>query len=56
MDLPGATLIAIVAASLLVLAASIGIFIGAVWFGLRVIAPRLRQAVDRAEEDHDDRD
>jgi hypothetical protein len=55
MDLPGATLIAIVAASLLVLAASM-IFIGAVWFGMRVIAPRLRQAVDRAEEDHDDRD
>jgi len=56
MDVPGATLIAVVATSLLVLAAAIGIFIGAVWLGLRVIAPRLRQAVDRAEEDDHDRD
>jgi Kef-type K+ transport system membrane component KefB len=45
-----------VATLLLVLVAAIVVFIGAVWFGLRVIAPRLGRAVDRAEEDDHERD
>jgi hypothetical protein len=40
-----------------VLAASIAILIAAVWLGMRVIAPRLQRALDRAEtEDEHDRD
>ena len=47
----------VLAAAFLMLAASIGIFVGAVWLGLRVVAPRLRRAIDRAETEDDlDRD
>ena len=41
---------------LVVLAVAIAVFIGAVWFGLRVVAPRLGRVLDRAEEDEDVRD
>ena len=57
MDVPGAIVLGVVAALLLVLAAAIAIFIGAVWLGMHIIAPRLRRAVDRAETEDDlDRD
>jgi len=57
MGLVDAATLGVLANALLLLAASIGIFVGAVWLGLRVVAPRLRRAIDRAEtEDELDRD
>lgn len=56
MDLLDATGLGAAAPLLLVLAVAIAVFIGAVWFGLRVIAPRLGRALDRAEEDDNERD
>jgi len=55
MDALGAGLIGVISAVVLVLAAAIGIFVAAVWLGMHVIAPRLRQALDRAEieDEHD---
>ena len=57
MGLVDAATLGVLAAAFLLLAASIGIFVGAVWLGLRVVAPRLRRAIDRAESEDDlDRD
>jgi hypothetical protein len=44
-------------AAVVLLVAAIGIFVAAVWFGVRVIAPRLGRALDRAEREEElDRD
>ena len=40
-------------AALVLLVAAIGIFVAAVWFGMRVIAPRLGRAFDRAETEEE---
>ena len=57
MGILDAATLGVLAAALLLLAGAIGIFVGAVWLGLRVVAPRLRRAIDRAEtEDDVDRD
>ena len=56
MELLDATGLGAAAPLLLVLASAVAVFIGAVWFGLRVIAPRLGRALDRAEEDDNERD
>ena len=58
-DTQAAALLGVISVAVLVLAASIGILLAAVWLGMHVIAPRLRRALDRAEieDDHDgDRD
>jgi len=56
MELLDATSLGAAGPLLLVLGVAVAIFIGAVWFGLRVIAPRLGRALDRAEEDDNERD
>ena len=56
MELLDATSLGAAGPLLLVLGVAVAIFIGAVWFGLRVIAPRLGRAIDRAEEDDNERD
>jgi hypothetical protein len=38
-------------AALVLLVAAVGIFVAAVWFGVRIIAPRLGRAFDRAESE-----
>jgi hypothetical protein len=55
-DLLGAGFLGLVASLLLLLAAAIGLFVGGIWLGLRVLAPRLGRALDRAEEDAQERD
>jgi len=40
-------------AALVLLLAAVGIFVAAVWFGVRVIAPRLGRAFDRAETEEE---
>jgi hypothetical protein len=56
MDLLGAGFLGIVASVLLLFGAAIGIFVGGIWLGLRVLAPRLSRSLDRAEEDDRRRD
>ena len=40
----------------LVVVVAVALLLGAVWFGMRVVAPRLSRALDRAEEDEQDRE
>ena len=57
MDLLDATVLGLIASAVLMLGAAIGVLVAAVWFGMRVIAPRLQRALDRAHaEDELDRD
>jgi hypothetical protein len=49
MDFVGAALLGTIAALFVVFTAAIVLFLAAVWFGLHVVAPRIRRALDRAE-------
>jgi hypothetical protein len=53
MDVPGGILLGTIAALLVVFSVAIALFIAAVWFGLHVVAPRIRRAVDRAETEEE---
>jgi hypothetical protein len=53
MDFPGGTLLGRIAALLVVFSVAIALFIAAVWFGLHVVAPRIRRALDRAETEEE---
>jgi hypothetical protein len=53
MDFPGGILLGTIAALLVVFSVAIALFIAAVWFGLHVVAPRIRRAVDRAETEEE---
>ena len=49
MDVPGASLLIVAATSFAIVCAAIVLSIVAVWFGMHVVAPRIRRALDRAE-------
>jgi hypothetical protein len=52
-SLPGMPDVWPLALVLLVLGAGVVIFLGAVWFGLSVVAPRIQRALDRADADEE---
>ena len=53
MDITGGILLAIFATLLIIVSAAIVLFLVAVWFGLHVVAPRIRRALDRTETEED---
>jgi hypothetical protein len=52
-DFPGGNLLGTIAALLVVFSAAVALFLAAVWFGLHIVAPRIRRAVDRAETEEE---
>jgi hypothetical protein len=53
MDFVGAALLGTIAAMFVVITAAILLFLAAVWFGLHVVAPRIRRALDRADTEEE---
>ena len=53
MDFPGGILLGTIAAVLVVFSVAVALLVAAVWFGLHVVAPRIRRAVDRAETEEE---
>jgi len=53
LDIPGGTLLTIFATLLVVVSAAIVLLLAAVWFGLHVVAPRIRRAIDRPETEEE---
>ena len=53
MDVPGASLLIAAVTMLVFVGVAIVLSIVAVWFGLHVVAPRIRRALDRAETEEE---
>jgi hypothetical protein len=53
MDVDAPALVMVAVSTLAIFCFAILVFFGAVWFGMRAIAPRLRRALDRAETEDD---
>ena len=49
----GSTLLGTIATVLVVVSGAVVLFLAAVWFGLHVVAPRIRRAIDRAENEEE---
>jgi hypothetical protein len=49
MDIQGAGLLIVAVTVLVMVGAAVVLSIAAVWFGMHVVAPRIRRALDRAE-------
>ena len=49
----GGKLLGTIATVLVVVSGAVALFLAAVWFGLHVVAPRIRRAIDRAETEED---
>jgi hypothetical protein len=49
-----AMLLTTIATLFVVLTGAVVIFLGAVWFGLFIVAPRIGRALDRAETDDEE--
>jgi membrane protein implicated in regulation of membrane protease activity len=54
MEVVGAAALVAIATLFVVFTAAIVLFLAAVWFGLYVVAPRIRRALDRTEIEDED--
>ncbi len=53
MDVVDAAVLGTIATLFVVFAGAVVVFLAAVWFGLHVVAPRIRRALDRAETEEE---